>query len=89
MEDRVTMAKESIPAVMALSGGAMTWSPSMIVSVIGLVIGAAGLVIGYLQIKQRNLDRAEAALHRAEKRRANDIEERKLAMLEKDLNAKN
>lgn len=89
VEDRAMMAKESIPAAMAVSGSAMTWSPSMIVSLLGLVIGAAGVVIGYFQIRQRELDRKEAALLRGEKSRSNDIEERKLALEIENAKSKN
>lgn len=81
-EKIVSMTKDTFPSVMAVSGGAIALTPVFWVNVAGLIIGATGLVIGFLQLRQRNLDRIQSEKNRLEKKRANDIKERELNLLE-------
>ena len=61
----VDMVKDTTPFLAISGGGALTLTPVFFLQVFGAVIGAAGVILGYLRWR--------------ESQRANDLNERKLA----------
>ena len=63
---------------MAIGGGGMTFTPSLIIQIVGAVVGVAGIILTVYKIRENQIDREETRLSRLEQARQNDIAERRL-----------
>lgn len=72
MNDKIQTAIDIKPAILsAVGGGALTFTAGNVISLVGMCVGVAGMVIGFLQWKENQRRRMEM-------KRANDIAERRL-----------
>lgn len=56
----------------------MTFTPSLIIQIVGAVVGVAGILLTVYKIRENQIDREETRLNRLEQARQNDIAEKRL-----------
>lgn len=69
MSDKIQTAVDIKPIVAAVGGGALTFTAANVISLVGMCVGVIGVVLAYLQWRER--------------RRANDIAERQAQLAER------
>lgn len=78
MNDKIQTAIDIKPAIItALGGGALTLTAGNVISLVGMCVGVAGAVIGFLQWKENQRRNAEL-------KRTNDIAQQRLDWEMKD-----
>ncbi len=70
--------KDTVGPTMAIGGGSMTFTPSLIIQIVGAVVGVAGIILTFYKIRENQIDREETRLNRLEQTRQNDIAEKRL-----------
>jgi hypothetical protein len=66
----VDMVKDATPFVAMSGGGALTLTPVLFLQIAGAIIGAAGVVLGYMRYRVADKQQAET-------KRANDLNQQK------------
>lgn len=77
----VDMVKDATPFVAMSGGGALTLTPVLFLQIAGAIIGAAGVVLGYMRYRVADKQQAET-------KRANDLNQEKWEF-EKNAKSKN
>lgn len=87
------MSKDAVGPIMAVTGGGVaidpfTLTPSVIIQLVGAVVGVIGVFLAIAKLFDSRLDRKERRLDRLERKRANDIAEAQLKLTREKRNAK-
>ena len=87
------MSKDAVGPIMAVTGGGVaidpfTLTPSVIIQLVGAVVGVIGVFLAIAKLFDSRLDRNERRLDRLERKRANDIAEAQLKLTREKNDAK-
>lgn len=73
--------KDAIGPTMAVGGGSLTLTPSVIIQIVGAIVGVVGVILTFMKLREDKLSRLE-------RKRANDIAQERLNLDRELINAK-